>query len=507
MENHPLRSSSRSNLHTLVRSVALAFFVVHGLLAVLLPPRLAPLSTLCIVLAELAALCACLVASQTAGSAARVLWRLMALSILLHAIAMGTDLITETMGIRGATPAPWFQVLLSCLYAVPLLLAVSFQFDLRTPRTVQVINLCLAVATSALFCVLVLTVLSLDGSSQPANVGFIIWVFDAFDLFLAVAASIRAFGTDQPQEHRFFCMGAIFLWANTILPAIHNRILIKHDYVWLDLLISAPYLLLLVLIAAAPRLLSRFPRRSRRVVRMVRAGSPIFLSLGLLLLGIAVSRTHFYIGTAAIVLAIIFYGALNVLTQSGRIESEEALITAKGALEKLIDIDILTGIPNRRAFDRRISVECRVAGRNSQPVSVLMVDVDLFKQLNDTFGHMRGDDYLVQIARGLHGALPRAGDVVARYGGEEFAILLPATAGPGAAVVAQKLHEAIAALKLEHPSAPSRFVTISIGICSSANSEMPTPTGLLRKADEALYRAKALGRNRTEFLAIDDDPV
>jgi diguanylate cyclase (GGDEF)-like protein len=73
--------------------------------------------------------------------------------------------------------------------------------------------------------------------------------------------------------------------------------------------------------------------------------------------------------------------------------------------------------------------------------------------------------------------------------------------------VAQKLHEAIAALKLEHPSAPSRFVTISIGICSSANSEMPTPTGLLRKADEALYRAKALGRNRTEFLAIDDDPV
>jgi diguanylate cyclase (GGDEF)-like protein len=490
-----------------VRWAALAFLVLHGLLAILLPQRLTPLSTLCIVLAELAALAACLLTAQNTGSPARVLWRLVALSILLHSIAISVDLITEIMGIDGSNPAPVFQVFFSSLYGVPLLLAVSIPFDPRTVRAVKIVNACLAVTTGVLFYILIFSVLSIHGSVQPADIVFIIAMFDALDIFLAVAATIRAFGADQPQERRFFYVAATFLWVNAVMPAIHNRILIKHDYVALDLLISAPYLLLLVLISTdLPRYFQN-PQRSRRRIRLVRSGSPIFLSLGLLLLGIAVSRTHFLIGTAAILLAIVFYGALNMLTQSGRIEAEEALIAAKGALEKLVDIDSLTGIPNRRAFDRTIHAECRIAGRSLAPISVMIVDVDFFKQLNDSTGHLQGDDYLVQIAHALHNALPRASDVVARYGGEEFAILLPATGRSGAMEVARKLHAAIASLKLDHPSAPNPILTISIGISTSAYSAAPSPTGLLRKADQALYMAKENGRNRTEFLDMDEEPA
>jgi diguanylate cyclase (GGDEF)-like protein len=505
IEDGPVGVLSQPNLRILVRWAALAFLVLHGLLALLLPQKLEPLSTLCIVLAELAALIACLLTAQKTNPPARVLWRLMALSILLHSIAISADMITETLGIDGSNPAPVFQVLFSSLYGVPLLLAVSIPFDPRTGRSVKVVNACLALVTGGFFYVLIFSVLSIHGSGQPVDVVFIIAMFDALDFFLAVAATIRAFGADQPQERRFFYVAAIFLWVNTVFPAIHNRILIRHDYVVLDLLIAAPYLLLLVLISTdLPRAFQN-PRRSRRLIRLVRSGSPIFLSLGLLLLGIAVSRTHFLIGTAGIVLAIVFYGALNMLTQSGRIEAEEALIAAKGALEKLVDIDSLTGIPNRRAFDRRIHIECRVACRNLQPVSVMMVDVDYFKQLNDTVGHMQGDICLVQIAHALLNALPRANDVVARFGGDEFAILLPSTGKSGALDVARRLHEVIADLKLDHPSVPTQTVTISIGISTSGNASAPSPTGLLRKADQSLYKAKELGRNRTEFLALDEE--
>ena len=485
--------------------VALAYLVIHGLIAVLFPPRLAPISTLCIIVAELAAVWACLKTSRTAASPERVLWLLMALSILLNATAMSLDMLTEAMEITKSNPIPGLQVLFSSLYSVPLLLTVSIQFDPLTQRPIQIINFCLSIATGVLFCVLVISVASVHGSNQPAAINFIVSMFDFLDLFLALAATIRALGADGRAERRFYCIVSIFLWVNLVLPAIHNRILIQHDFVWLDLFISAPYLVLLVLIFGdLPRRMQN-PQRSRKVIRAVRSGSPIFLSLGLLLLGIIVSRTHFYIGASAILLAIVGYGALNVYTVSGGIKTEETLLAAKRRLEKLVDIDGLTGIANRRAFDRRIALECRAASQNAQPVSLLMIDVDLFKQLNDAIGHPLGDEYLVKIAQTLMSALPRSNDMVARYGGEEFAILLPATTSLGAAAVAKKLHRAIADLHLHHPASPSSIISISVGGSTSGESASPSPAGLIRAADQALYRAKELGRGCTEFQAIDDD--
>ena len=341
-------------------------------------------------------------------------------------------------GRHGFQPRSRAAGALSALYGVRLLIAVSIQFDPFTLRPIRIINGCLSLTTGVLFYVLVFSVVSIHGSNQPADILFICAMFDALDLFLAIAATIRAFGADQPQERRFFYIASIFLWVNAVLPAIHNRILIRHDFVWLDLFISAPYLLLLVLTSQTPPRFTQSAQPSHRVTRIVRSGSPIFLSLGLVLLGVIVSRTHFYIGAGSVVLAIAFYGALNVLTQSRGIEAEESLLAAKRTLEGLVGIDALTGIPNRRTFDQTIDLGCRAAYRSAQPISLLMIDVDFFKQLNDTSGHQLGDIYLVQIAQALRKALPRATDLVARYGGEEFTVLLPVTGSSGAAAVARK---------------------------------------------------------------------
>jgi diguanylate cyclase (GGDEF)-like protein len=477
---------------------------VHGLIATLLPAQLAPLSTLCIVLAEAAAIYACLRATRTAGDAMRTRWWLLAFSVLLNASAMTLDMGSEALGIQVTNAVPGLQVFFSALYGVPLLLAVSIQFDLRVFRAARIINLCLALATGAMFYVEVFSLVTIHGSDRPADALFLSRMFDALDLFLALAATIRAAAASQLQERRFFSVASIFLWANAILPSIHNHILLHHDFIWLDLLLSAPYLLLLVLTVLTPNWLIHRFRPSPELTRLVRSGSPIFLSLGLLLLSIVASRNHFYIGSAGVVLAIVCYGALNILTQSRDIEAEESLLAAKKTLEQLVSMDDLTHIPNRRAFDNTIERECRAAHRARQPLSLLMIDVDFFKQLNDTHGHLLGDDYLIQIARSLSDALPRSNDFVARYGGEEFAVILPITASSGAAEVAKKLHRAISGLALSHPSSPFGVITISIGWSTLDTSKVNEPLRLIDAADRALYKAKHGGRNRSEFLAIGD---
>lgn len=490
----------QTNRNSLILWTTAAWLLFHGLLAIALPQQFAPVSTLCIVLAELAALFSCIQTSQTAGRAMRTRWWLLASAILFHAVAMLLDMRARLMGALESNPTPGLQILFSTLYGVPLLLAVSMQFDPRAFRPIRIVNAFLSLALAALFYVQVFSVVTLHGSGNPGDILFISHLFDALDLFLAIAATIRAIGAGQSQERRFFYVASLFLWANTILPAIRNRLLPSHNLVVLDLLIAAPYILLLTLTSLRPPLFVAEPDSTGRFTRIVRSGSPIFLSLGLLLLGISVSRTHFYIGAIAVLASIIGYGTLNTLTQSRGIEAEESLLAAKRNLEELVAVDDLTGIPNRRAFDRAIDRECSAANRSMHPLSLLMIDVDFFKHLNDTSGHLTGDDYLIRIAHTLQDALPRITDFTARYGGEEFAVILPGTNCPGAMEVARKLHLAIANLALTHPTTPSGLVTVSIGISTYNGLTPPSPFHLTNAADRALYNAKDHGRNRSEFL-------
>lgn len=159
-------------------------------------------------------------------------------------------------------------------------------------------------------------------------------------------------------------------------------------------------------------------------------------------------------------------------------------------------IDELTQIANRRKFNECVSIEWHRARRNESFLSVLMVDVDLFKKYNDFFGHLEGDRCLYQIAQTLKANLKRSSDLVARWGGEEFACILTETDQNGAMLVGERLRKAV--VKLEIPTKVfevDNFVTVSIGVATMVPSEDNSLEELLAKADSALYKAKRTGRN------------
>src|SRR4029077_11129619 len=142
----------------------------------------------------------------------------------------------------------------------------------------------------------------------------------------------------------------------------------------------------------------------------------------------------------------------------------EATITSeKDHFAALAGVDPLTGIPSRREFSARYEAEWSRGVRQGGLLSILMIDVDLFKQYNDHYGHIAGDACLHLIAKTLAHCISRPGDSVARYGGEEFAVILPQTDNVGAIALAEKMRRAVAALRVAHDGAPLEVVTISVG--------------------------------------------
>lgn len=165
-------------------------------------------------------------------------------------------------------------------------------------------------------------------------------------------------------------------------------------------------------------------------------------------------------------------------------------------------LDGLTGIANRRAFDRQFQTEFRRAVREKRPLSVGMADVDQFKAYNDHCGHLAGDECLKRIAQALRSLLKRPADFVARYGGEEFVFLLPNTDAAGAEQVGRALCRKTLEERIPHPSSSiSPFVSLSVGLACLQPVPGATPETLLLSADRALYQAKETGRNQVCMAA------
>ncbi|SMO51256.1 diguanylate cyclase (GGDEF) domain-containing protein [Balnearium lithotrophicum] len=171
-------------------------------------------------------------------------------------------------------------------------------------------------------------------------------------------------------------------------------------------------------------------------------------------------------------------------------------------LKILSYIDGLTGIPNRRFFEEQFEREWKRAMRTKRPISLLMIDIDFFKNFNDTLGHLEGDWVLREVARIISENLRKDMDIVARYGGEEFVVVLPETDAKEAKEVAERIRKAIESRCIEHPSSKvSKCVTVSIGIATITPEENQSKEILIKRADEALYEAKRKGRNRVEVFA------
>lgn len=170
--------------------------------------------------------------------------------------------------------------------------------------------------------------------------------------------------------------------------------------------------------------------------------------------------------------------------------------------------DGLTGLVNRRQFDISLENEFNRAIRYGHKLSILMIDVDHFKQFNDLYGHLAGDECLREIGRSFKSNVKRPGDVIARYGGEEFIVLLHDADEEGAAKVARSILMSVSELKIVHAASVFGIVTISIGLhtISPAQGDGQTSLKLVENADRHLYVAKSRGRNQiAQSIAVQDE--
>lgn len=188
---------------------------------------------------------------------------------------------------------------------------------------------------------------------------------------------------------------------------------------------------------------------------------------------------------------------LHLKAEKKLLEAQEDLKKLNLYLERIAQQDGLTGLANRRHFDAMLLNEFNRAMRSQKPLALVLIDVDLFKQYNDIFGHPAGDECLKLISQTIRAFQKRPADLTARYGGEEIAVLLPETELEGARMIAESIRLSVCNLALDLPDSPYGIVTVSCGVAVLVpEKDVSTPMDLVIAADRALYRAKSMGRNR-----------
>jgi diguanylate cyclase (GGDEF)-like protein len=206
--------------------------------------------------------------------------------------------------------------------------------------------------------------------------------------------------------------------------------------------------------------------------------------------------------TKPINLSILRQRVRNLVRQSQLIKGQlNELQQANQNLQLLANLDSLTKLSNRRGFDEYIQKEWDRMRRIKAPLSLIMCDVDFFKNYNDRYLHPNGDKCLIKVAMSMRNTVRRSGDLVARYGGEEFAIVLPNTDALGAVSVAENVRSAVKNLQITHEaSTVCPYVTISVGVSTIIPTHENDAQALLHAADRALYQAKSQGRDRVTMI-------
>jgi diguanylate cyclase (GGDEF)-like protein len=182
---------------------------------------------------------------------------------------------------------------------------------------------------------------------------------------------------------------------------------------------------------------------------------------------------------------------------------EADLRQAQQALELIATHDSLTGLANRRLFERALDIEFGRGARQQSPLSLIMLDIDFFKRYNDTYGHVVGDHCLAEVARAVKSCCHRKADLAVRYGGEEFAVLLPDTDIQGAMNLAEQIRRGVMDKNISHSGSPCGYVTVSLGCYSFVPTGRDSVEVFIQRADAALYQAKHSGRNRSATLSVE----
>ena len=384
---------------------------------------------------------------------------------------------------------------------VPILLCITLPEEGVSAQLPFLLDGMQAAACSYLAYTLLMGVFPFStGPAQAMPYAPLEYVYDAEYAAIVLLTALRFFvGARQASDRFFFRSLLLYTSLYAVTSGVYNHYLGKYNLTnGLDALNDIPSAALALAAIFAPAAAARAPRRAQRStpLRLIDNARPVLLSLALIGLSAAVAVRHFAVAFGFIFGAFLLYSLRASMLQSKVEEAQSALEQSNSRLSEIAILDALTGIANRRGFDQRLAMEWERAERARRPLSLLLIDVDHFKRVNDTYGHQVGDEYLRHIARVLSAALDRPADFIARYGGEEFAILLPETDGFGAMAVAGRIR-----LVMETDPGTAEApcsTTVSIGVCTWSQEGIAGPGQLISAADRALYAAKENGRNRVE---------
>jgi diguanylate cyclase (GGDEF)-like protein len=507
----------RSNGKILVICLSVAILCAHSLLAAFFPESQADLLYGFITASTLFALAACLWRAWHCPPGMKAHWLLLGAGLFCWAVAIVMMETAEFLYHPSVTTAT-IEDFFFFFYGIPLLLAIAMPEKGQKSAAFFLLDLVQAIAVGylayvALFSVLPFTSIPLRPISQFS----LVIVFDFENLILAILATAQlAVGTRGSHERQFFKILSGYLWLYAICITLYNHfigvsdVIVNHPTLTnaLATLANVPFLALALstLLLARPDPSSFEQTEKTHISLLINNARPIFLGLALVALSAYVAPQHLEVALGFIFGAFVIYGIRSALLQSRLQQTRTALEKANDRLEELAMQDGLTGIANRRCFDNRLQTEWARAHRSEQPLALLLIDVDHFKGLNDSQGHVAGDECLQSLAAIVHGVLRRPGDLLARYGGDEFVALLPETDAAGAMCVASMMMEALAEQGW-NLSATGTPRTISIGCSCWDAQHRATAEELLEAADKALYLAKQRGRNRAEFMEMQTATV
>jgi diguanylate cyclase (GGDEF)-like protein len=400
------------------------------------------------------------------------------------------------LGVGQNNPAPGAPMFCYALYGIAMILAITMTFRKQTLTLTSCIDALMALVMAGLFFVRIFSWVSASGTDNLHYVNDMIVTMDVLSLFITLCAFTRLAGAVELDLRHFYFAVAFYCAASTVVAAIRNRLILHSQTLYLELLVLiAPILLGVLCLRPLPHWMRIYQPRPR-VVYLAESISPFFLGLGLTALSISLWTTRPVLAALGVGVAIVGYGIRNVITQSQQMASERELLDLRDELEGLVVTDPLTGVANRRGFDRQLASLWTTARSDASNLSILMIDIDYFKRFNDDHGHAMGDHGLRVVAAGLSEWMrPHRGGVLARYGGEEFAVLLPGIGYGDAIAAAESLREGVEGLRVDTAQGPLG-ITISIGVASSSQTPTETAKGLLALADKALLEAKASGRNK-----------
>ncbi len=480
----------------------LAFLLIQLLVLSFFGPSVTgPAAYVLMVMAPLFAAAATLWRGRSQPTSVRYGWYAVSLSLTIWAVGAFGNLWQE-MILHHQNEMYRASMLAFNLAVVPTTYLLASDWRLHGRQLLRAVDALVALALGCAYFLYTWDMINDHSASSEAGVAYLVWLLDLQNLSLAVGALIRWYVAEERDERDLFRALGIYTCIYCVIVFINDHYFAGNPAFGPEYgtLVTLAFAVLCGFALAAP---STVPVRSvnSTLVRAVRSGSPILLAVALLTASLFLIRVEYVWGCVGILIAVLGIGVRTTLIQVHQIERREALRREASALQAIAWTDALTGVPNRHFFTEALARASR-GERRPGPQSILMIDIDHFKLLNDRYGHPVGDGCLREVARALQRTLMRPDDVLARYGGEEFIVLLRDSPVAGAQAVAERLRAAVQNLRIDNAGSPERVVTVSIGVACAELTGDAAAARMVEDADRALYAAKCAGRNQVK-LATD----